>query len=292
MHALIPLLFIFILFNSKQIKLDKLYRANIFALVGISYFCLLQYTIYWYRIFPTEHVQQYLPGLLAVLTTVAVALSPWNRRSHPAKTAALCGIFAVTLVVSFTFDKSIKESLAEIGGFFQRDLVLKPTAATTLATKPIELPTIGLQLRLTQDWQPKQLSSGHHYFTAVQEGKIKVEIRPNCLGALEIDTPTYLSNILTLSEARDAGTQYAFQCAKQGATKLCLVKVQYSSTNELKEKWHWLEIPSDPARAFGMDILMFENSAEWERKVADILATVGPSEGAATEPCRTPAAWL
>ena len=88
MHSLAPLLFTLILFNSHQLKTDNLYKANIFALVGGSYFVFLQYTVYWYRIFPSHNLAQYIPGFIVVLSTVGIALSPWNRRSNVIKTLA------------------------------------------------------------------------------------------------------------------------------------------------------------------------------------------------------------
>lgn len=292
MHALIPLLFTLILFNSKQLKNDKLYRANIFALVGISYFCVLQYALYWYRVFPTESVAQYLPGLLAVSSAIGIALSPWNRRSHPLKTVLLCGLFGFSLLSTFAFDKAIKETLAEIGGFFQNDVSLKPDKASLSDHKLVELQSIGIQLQIPQHWQQRQLSSGHHYFIYDEQGKVLLEVRPNCLDALEIDTPTYLSNILQLFEGHNAGAQYESRCAQMEADKNCLVQVRYPQSGSIKEKWHWLEIPTDQSRTFALDFVLLEDLSALKVEVWDVISSVAILKDKATEPCRTPAAWL
>lgn len=291
MHALIPLLFIFILFNSEQLKNDKLYRTNIFALVGISYFCVLQYTFYWYRVFPTESVLQYIPGLFAVLAAIGVALSPWNRQSHPIKTLALGGLFAILLTCTHAFDTAIKEKLAELGGFFQRDTTLKPHKVPGDDRTAVEVPAIGMRFFIPAHWQRRQLPSGHTYFVHEEAGKILLEIRPNCLETLIIDTPTYMSNLLRSFEA-DTAVQHQQQCAIQAQVKHCLVQVKYPPVSPVKEKWHWLEIPEDKSRSYAMDFVLLQDTPELRAEIWDAISRVEILKQKATEPCRTPAAWL
>src|SRR5690606_26903793 len=176
-------------------------RANVFALVGVSYFVLLQYTVYWYQIFPTQSLIRYVPGFIVVLSTVGIALSPWNKRSNAIKTLILCGLFATTLVATFTLDKPIKENLATRGGCFKQGALFSQSSVIQYDSKSVELPAIGIRLDAPLDWQQHQLPSGHTYFTYSDRDNTLMEIRPNCLGGLDIDTPTYLFNILDLFEA-------------------------------------------------------------------------------------------
>lgn len=292
MHGLIPLLLILILFNSKQLRDDKLYRANIFALTGISYFFLLQYTAYWYRVFPTESLMQYVPGLIAVLSTIGIALSPWNKHSHPVKTLILCGLFAVILTATLTLDKPIKEKLAETGGFFADDELVSRGGTIQFKSKSVEIPTIGIRLDTPLDWQQHQLPSGHIYFIQNAEEKTLMEIRPNCLDELMIDTPTYLFNILDLFEAKTSNAIYDYKCMQTGKSKTCYVRVSYPPSNTIKEKWHWLKIPEDRSRSIAIDFLIQDTTESQNAEIWEALESIQFMEAGASEPCHTPAAWL
>jgi hypothetical protein len=292
MHSLAPLLFILILFNRQQLKTDNLYRANVFALVGVSYFFLLQYTIYWYQIFPSQNLLQYAPGFIVVLFTVGIALSPWNKRSNAIKTLILCGLSATTLVATFALDKPIKENLAEIGGFFKQDVSSDQNSVIPYDSKAVELPEIGIRLDAPLDWQQHQLPSGHTYFTYSSMDRTLMEIRPNCLGALGIDTPTYLLNVLTLFEANKSRTSTDYTCTQHGSIKTCFVRVTYPQPSLIKEKWHWIKIPEDRSRSIGIDFLIHENVEEQYAEIWNVIASIEHLGANATEPCRTPATWL
>lgn len=292
MHSLAPLLLILILFNRQQLKTDNLYRANVFALVGMSYFVLLQYTAYWYQIFPSQSLTQYVPSVLVVLSTVGIALSPWNKRSTAIKTLMLCGLFATTLVAVFTLDKPIKENLAEMGGFFEQNESLGQSSVIRYDSKSVELPEIGIRLDAPLDWLQHQLPSGHTYFTHSVMDKTLMEVRPNCLGALDIDTPTYLFNMLDLFEANTLSAATDLKCTQDGANKTCLVRVTYPQSSSIKEKWHWLKIPEDRSRSIGIDFLINENAEAQYAEIWKVIASIEHLEVKALEPCRTPAAWL
>lgn len=151
---------------------------------------------------------------------------------------------------------------------------------------------MGLRLQVPQDWHQHLLPSGHHYFTSGTVQKPLLEVRPNCLDELRIDTPTYLSNLLQLFEVRSPDTEYETKCAKRDKTKNCLVKVKYPPSAVIKGKWQWLEIPDDSSRAFSVDFLLFDESEDLQETVQNVIANVQLLDIAATEPCRTPAAWL
>lgn len=292
MHSLAPLLLILILLNRQQLKTDNLYRANVFALVGVSYFVLLQYTAYWYQIFPAQSLIQYASGFIVVLSTVGVALSPWNKRSNAIKTLILCGLFATTLVATFALDKPIKEKLAEMGGFFKQGAVLGQSSIIPYDSKAVELPEIGIRLDTPLDWQQHQLPSGHTYFTYSNMDRTLMEIRPNCLGALDIDTPSYLLNVLNLFEANTSGATTDYRCTRNSSIKICFMRVAYPQPSSIKEKWHWLKIPEDRSRSIGIDFLVHENAEEQYAGIWKVIESIEYHGANAIEPCRTPAAWL
>jgi hypothetical protein len=105
--------------------------------------------------------------------------------------------------------------------------------------KSIELPNVGLRLLVPRNWQQRQLPSGHYYFTNDLAQTPLLEVRPNCLDELLIDTPTYISNLLQLFEANGPDTEYETRCAMLGKTKNCLVKVKYPPSSAIKGKWQW-----------------------------------------------------
>ncbi len=295
MHAVIPLLFVFLLFNSEQLKTDKLYRANIFALVGASYFCVLQYSIYWYQVFLTQSLLQYLPGLLAVLASIAIALSKWNKRSHPIKTLFICCLFGLSLIASFGFDKQIKEKLAEMGGYFEGgDLAeLAPPISISEDSQEVnshEFTDIGLSMMAPADWQTKTLSSGHQYLVKFSADNLLLELRPNCLGEVEVDTPTFVKNTIALLEGGMDNNQVYHACSNR-QTKSCLIKVIYGEAEgKIKERWHWLQL--DGANPYLVDLVFFDASQEIKSAAWRAMMSTKPIVGIKPNYCTTPSVWL
>ena len=291
MHALIPLVFIFILFNSHQLKTDTLYRANVFALIGISYFFFFQYTMYWYRIFPTESAFQFIPGLLITFTTVLIALSSWNKKSHPLKTTALCTLCALTLVMTFGFDKTIKERLAEMGGYFTDEHIGLSGSSAKESTRTIKMARIGLRIDMPITWKESELPSGHIYFTAESEDKLLLEMRPNCMRDFQIDTPTFVHNSLELFEANDTNASHTLKCVKN-KLKECLLIVKYTKPMNIIEKWRWFKVSQDRSYSMMMDFLVFTKDTHTRESILHLLDSARPTEHGPKELCQTPAAWL
>ncbi len=292
MHALIPLLFIFIAINSAQLKSDKFYRANVFALVGVSYFFILQYIFYWYEVFPVGDWVQYVPGLIVVITTVLIALSSWNRKSHPAKTAALSALCASALVAVFAFDKELKEKIAEVGGFFEGKEITAGFTPTATSYSVLNVPMIGLQLEAPDHWQKRNLPSGHLYLAHHEHDAPTLEIRPNCLGEIDVDTPTYVRNTLELFEANSPEAQSSVQCSMASADKTCLVRVGYAPASQIKEKWRWLRISDDSAQSVVVDVILYSGADAFEPDIWRTILSVRKAPKTAEQVCRTPAAWL
>jgi hypothetical protein len=297
MHALIPLLFIFIAFNSKQLKEDMWYRANVFFLVGTSYFFMFQYTLYWYRVFLTDRWVQFVPGLIIVLLTVAIALSAWNRKSHPAKTIALGFLCFIAITTTLSFDHVVKEKLAQWGGYFDSEDLFS-NAMSTAATGPAsisdikEIPMIGIRLKVSPNWQQHRLASGYLYFTVNGNDKKTLEVRPNCLGDFTIDTPTFVANTFSLFKADASGAKKGVECRVTAESKQCLITVSYSANSEVTEKWRWLYIDRSEGRGFLIDALFYEDIATLKEDVRNILLSTRLLPQAPTQECFTPASWL
>lgn len=290
MHALIPLLLIFLLFNRHQLNNDKLYRANVFALIGTGYFSFYQYTLYWFRTFPDQGPLQYIPPLIITFSTLIIALSPWAKKSHPLKTLFLCSIFAISVPMSYVFDHQIKEKLAEFGGYFSDATLYLDDLPATTPNPALQLPDIGLMIAVPAEWKIEHLPSGHVYFIYRRDNQIQLEARPNCLGEFAIDTPTFIRNTLLLLEANREEATSASRCTHKGDVKECLVKVKYKRDTAVKEKWRLLRIHSK--RAWSVDILLFRNDQSAADAAATLIQSTEPLATSPTEPCHTPAAWL
>lgn len=291
MHALIPLLLILILFNRRQLENDKLYRANVFALVGISYFVLFQYTLYWYRIFPSDGIFQFVPGVAIVISTVMVALSHWNKRSHPLKTGLLCALCAAAIVITLGLDHTLKEKLAELGGYFKSEATTQKQPASA-AYENEEVPAIGARIALSGMWSKKTLDTNHVYFVLQGDAGPMAELRPNCLGDFKIDTPTFVLNTLELFEAGTSGAAERVTCTRNRGIKHCLVTVKYASSLDIAEKWRWFKIQQDRSKSIMIDVLIFVDEPGVRKEISDALASAQPTENGPSEPCRTPAVWL
>ena len=291
MHALIPLLIIFVALNGQQLKNDKLYRANVFAIVGICYFSLLPFVFYWNGVFQVEEWAASLAVLTVVLVAVCVSLSSWNRRSHQLKTGVLCTFCFISLVASDSFDWEIKEWIAEKRGFFVEGTLLANVQELEPATQRIEFSNIDIELGVSEDWRAAELSSGHKYLIYSVDGQAVLEVRPNCLDGARIDTPTYIKNKLELMGAGKSGATHDYQCHLNGALKQCLIKLEYPSAGHLEQRWHWLSVQGED-QAVVMDFIMSDASASTENQALALMASTKGKEWRRAHSCHTPAAWL
>ena len=291
MDALIPLLLVFIVLNSKQLSEDKLYRASVFAIVGIFYFVFLQYIYYWNRVFQVDGWEQFVPSLIAVLVTIGLSLSPWNKRSHMAKTGSLCALFVVSLSGTYIFDISIKEWLAEKGGFYAGDVEVPWVGTGDNRERSFEFGSVGLKMKAFDGWSKNQLPTGHEYLVYEMGGDQRVEARPNCLGEKNVDIPTYLSNILKSLEAKNQTISSSYQCEAFADLKKCLIKVAYSSENSSYQRWHWL-VEKVGDRGVVIDFILSEDGETLQEKLKELMASTQILEKRTAEICHTPAAWL
>lgn len=291
MHALIPLLLIFVALNGQQLKNDKLYRANVFAIVGLCYFILLPYVYYWNRVFQLDSWAASLPVLAVVIIAVGVSLSRWNRRSHPIKTGFLCAFFSIFLVASYSIDWKIKEWLAEKGGFFVEGASLVNVRGLQPANQKFEFSNIGVELSTSEEWRASELPSGHRYLTYSGDSQALLEVRPNCLDGARIDTPTYIANKLELMGGGKTGVTQDHQCLWDGVSKQCLIKLEYSSAGHLEQRWHWLNVLGDK-QAFVMDFIMRDASTSTETQALALMASTKSIQRRRALNCHTPAAWL
>ena len=291
MHALAPLLLVAILFKHRQLREDTLYRANAFFLVGFYYFFWLQYNIYWFRIFPSSSLLQFLPSILFTLFVVGIALSRWNQKSHPLKTALFGTLFAVSLLASFGFDTQVKEKLAELGGFYKGESfypVNKPEDETTIS---ITLANIGLTTSVPEHWVQHPLESGHSYFTSANNGVTQLEVRPNCLGRLALDIPTYVSNTEQSFQLEQASSEISHECIVADEGKHCIVKANYGNGRKPAEKWRWFFKPLSGDRSVNIDVLFYSPEVELRERAMRVLQATHTT-GEKPQWCTTPADWI
>lgn len=291
MDALIPLLLIFIAVNSKQLSKDKLYRANVFAVVGFLYFVFLQYIYYWIRIFQVEGWLQFIPLLVAVLVAIGVCLSPWNKRSSVVKTISMCSIFVVSLVTTYIADVSIKEWLAERGGFYKARLASSLGEGVESDGEMFEFYSVGVEMKALSGWRKSELSSGHEYLVYQAAGERHAEVRPNCLGKLQVDIPTYLSRVLHSIESGRENVSSSYECGQYDGLRKCLVKATYLEDESARERWHWFTEKSDGTGVV-VDFILSADSELRKEEAAEIMKSTRLVDRRTAEMCRTPSAWL
>lgn len=291
MHALAPLLLVLILLRYKKLQSDNLYRANVFFLAGFYYFFWLQYNLYWFRIFPTNGVLQYFPSALFTLLVVGIALSRWNQNSHPFKTLLFGALFVVSLIASYGFDTPIKEKLAELGRFYKGDEFYPVAITQPNSTKNINFPNIALTISVPASWEQHQLDSGHNYFTVATNGAKSLELRPNCLGQLSIDIPTYIFKTEREFEQEFAGAKASHQCFINNEGKHCIVKIGVGNADKITGKWRWFFVPQTGGISINIDTLFYAAEPDLQNQVMRALQATQTT--ADTPPwCTTPADWI
>lgn len=291
MHAIIPLLYIFLFFNKDQLRNDSPYRVCVFSLIGLSYFVFIQYIMYYYWVFPSDSLLQYLPGVVVVGGILGLCLSPWVKRATPIK-AVICGtVFLAGALSSLIFDVEIKEQIAVAGGFYRVEPQQHHFAPPAeLNSENIEFNRVGYSLEQLRQWSHKTASSGYDFLTAVEESKTLAEIRPNCFNDLGVDTPKYIENSLFAMAAE--GQEHMVECIKNEGNRECLIKVKYNENHDTIERWRWFRYSAKNKVNPELDILFYNNQSKLRAEAAFMLKSLQLLPPVSDVYCLTPAEWL
>lgn len=292
MHAVIPLLFVFILFNGKQLREDNMYRVSVLSLVGLSYFVFLQYGLYYNRVFPPpDGYAHYVPPLAIVLGVVALCFSPWIKRTSLWKACALLFLFLTGTAATYVFDVEIKNSIAEMGGYFDSGIpLLNDLEHDVKSNREVSLPGIAHAAAVPDTWTVDEMPSGHNFFTLNAEDQTLAEIRPNCISDSHVDLPTLVENALFAVGAQ--GQKQEVVCDKKSSRRRCLVKVFSDSGSRPIERWSWFSIGKIGTLGTTVDVLFYSPEPSLRKQTALILETLKPTDAASAVRCLGLAAWM
>lgn len=291
MHAIIPLLYILLIFNKDQLSNDSPYRVCVFSLAGMSYFVFIQYIMYYYWVFSSDSLLQYLPSVVVVGGVLGLCFSPWVKRATPVKAVIFGAVFLTSTLSSLLFDVEIKERIAVAGGFYrigpQQRHLARPAE---LGSENVEFNRVGYSLKRLQQWSHKTTSSGYDFLTAERESKILAEMRPNCFKELGVDTPNYIENSLFAMAAE--GQEHKVECIKNKGNRECIIQVKYNKNHDTVERWRWFQYSTKNKANAELDILFYNNRSELRAEAAFMLKSIQLLPTVSDVYCLTPAEWL
>ncbi len=269
MYIALLLIVALILVYFSRPKDKESYHKTILAIFGIAYFCIWRFLdFYLVSFYPEESFQN-----IAFLSLMAVAfisgLLPWVIKITQIKAYAFVALFAISVLITFVFEKEIKNVIAEWGGYYD-------DAAPTLVLPSKENKTTlyqheagGYSINVPISWQKKTNESGLDYFVKQTKNK-HTELRPTCFHNTEITLAEIISNIIKTS--RNQGLDTEKHCYKMDNTLLtCFVRNSGMDKSNKNERWRWITTDKNQKQNMQLDFVFSDVQLKDKQEASAII---------------------
>lgn len=271
MNAIIPLLFTLILINHKKLKNDKYYRNSVFAIVGITFFCLLKFTDYYFSIFPHSNFARNIIDGSVITITVLLCLSPLIVKSGPMGAGISITLFSLSALLALGLDYQVKNFIAEKGGYFNQTPPQTPKKSPYRTKKYIS-DEGGFRIQLQDKWEKKRHKSEQDYFVLNELDSKIAELRPICFHTSKNVITDIVNNFR--KSALIEKTSISHYCYKKNEFFVCLIKNIWENNNSPLERWHWIAMNPHYQQNIELDVLIYKQDAEIKEEINRIINSV------------------
>lgn len=170
------------------------YQIAILAIIGFAYFCIWRFTDFYTDIFFDDSDIKNISFFILMLSAVLIGLSPSVRAISRVPAIVLAGIFVICVVLTFTFEKNIKNSVASWGGYFDAPAREMMHLVNKANTQLYHHESGGFTINIPENWQKKIHNSGLDYFELQYESKALAELRPRCFHNTDLSIAEITNN--------------------------------------------------------------------------------------------------
>jgi len=254
MYIVLLLIVALILVYFSRPKDKESYHKTILAIFGIAYFCIWRFLDFYIESFyPNESFKN-----IAFLSLMAIAfisgLLPWVIKITQTKAYAFVAIFAVSVLITFGFEKEIKNLIAEWGGYYDDAVPTLALPSKENKTTLYQYEAGGYSINVPGSWQKKTNESGLDYFIKQTKKNKSAELRPTCFHNTKITLPKIISNIIKSS--RNQGLKTEKYCYKtNNALITCFVRISGMDELNKNERWRWIATDKNQKQNMQLDFV-------------------------------------
>ena len=271
MYIAILLILGFILVYIIKPKDKESYRKTVLSLFGIAYFSLWRFIGFYFDIFSTTSIDKNTVFLFLIILVFIISFLPWVSRSTPVKSYSFIAVFVVSVVITFTFEREIKNTIAELGGYYH-DLEYNFSDETNKSeVNSFYYKAGGFKINIPASWLKKTNGSGLVYFIKQSNNKKTAELRPRCFHNTDLTMPEIVNNIISTDKTQGAKTEK--HCSIKNKKLLtCFVRSNNTNSN-MQERWRWLVMNKENRQNMELDTVFYNNNVINSQEVNKIISS-------------------
>jgi len=251
-------------------KDKKSYQIAILAIIGFAFFCIWRLTDYYIDIFYTDSNIKNISFFVLMLSVLLIGLLPSVRRISRNRAILLACIFVISVVLTFIFEKNIKNSVAVWGGYFDNPASQLTHSFKKESTQLYNHVTGGFTINIPESWQKKTHDSGLDYFELQGTSKTHAELRPRCFHNTDISIPEIVNNIFYWDQTHEFIVKK--NCfISSGNINNCFIRSHGNGKNNKQEKWRWLVMDEFQRQNIELDFIFYSDNAQSRRDAEAII---------------------
>jgi len=271
MYIAILLILGFILVYIIKPKDKESYRKTVLSLFGIAYFSLWRFIDFYLNIFPTTSIDKNIVFLFLIILVFIISFLPWVTRSTPVKAYSYIAVFVVSVVITFTFEREIKNIVADLGGYYHDPEYNFSDETNKSKVNTFYYKAGGFKLNVPTGWLNKTNDSGLVYFIQQSNNKKTAELRPRCFHNTDLTMPEIVNNIISTDKTQGAKTEK--HCSIENKKLLtCFIRSNNTKSN-MQERWRWLVMNKENHQNAELDIVFYSNNVKNKQEVNKIISS-------------------
>lgn len=245
------------------------YQIAVLAIIGFAYFCIWRFTDFYTNIFFIDSNIKNISFFILMFSAVLIALLPWVRAISRNYAMMLAGIFAICVVLVFSFEKNIKNAVATWGGYFDNPASELEQLVNQASTQLYHHESGGFTVNIPENWQKKTHNSGLNYFEMKAENKAHAELRPRCFHNTDISIPEIINNMINWDQSQ--GLKVEKNCFLSNNNLFtCFIRSNSNAESNTQEKWRWLVTDKLQRQNIELDFIFYSNNAQ-SRRDAEVI---------------------
>ena len=234
------------------------YQIAIFSILGFAYFCIWRFTDFYTDIFFADSNIKNISFFVLMLSAVLIGLLPWVRAISRRHAIVLAGIFVISVVLSTTFEKNIKNSMATWGGYFDSHASELTHSVNQANTRVYHHESGGFTINIPENWQKKTHNSGLDYFELEGVSTAHAELRPRCFHNTDSSIPEIINNTIHRDQTQQLEVENNCFISDSNLYK-CFIYSEGEGENESQEKWRWLVMDESQNQNIELDFIFYSN---------------------------------
>lgn len=223
--------------------------------------------------FAWEALYEQAAFLILVVTTLILALTPWLKRITSIPAYSLIALFLICVIATFTLEKIIKNTIADLGGFFNSSNPVDKMDSKTYNSRLFSYEEGGFTISIPSSWRQKKHRSGLTQFERRNGREQLTTLSPTCFHNSEISIPEIINNIKNTNKLQGITTNYQCFRGKQ-KNYICFITSKKLSVNSMEERWQWLVTNKWQDQSVELDFVFYDQDLQGRQESEYIIRSL------------------